>query len=93
MAKQREMLKDNLVEFKPRYKGTVFGVRNGSYRAYVFDLGRPPESWEGDRFQVQLTQGKEVLGWSGAKTLGEAKRKARQTVKGRAFRHLLRRMG
>ena len=91
---KREMLKDELIEFKPRYPGAVYGVRNGSYTAYVWDLGREPESWEGKRFNVSLQQGGEALGSrSETDTLTEAKKQARSAVSGRAFRHLLRRMG
>lgn len=93
MGRKYELIKDVLVEFKPRYKGAVYGVRNASYRAYVWDLGRPPKSWEGYRFKVSLVQGMEDLGHrGGANTLREAKKLARSSVKGRAFRSFLRRM-
>ena len=93
MTKRYEMTKDVLVEFKPRYKGAVYGVRNASFRAYVWDLGRPAESWEGYRYTVSLIQGVEDLGYKGgANTLSEAKKIARDSVKGRAFRSFIRRM-
>ncbi len=90
---RREMIKDNLIPFKPRYKGAVYGVRNGSYRAYVWDIGKKPKSWEGQRFKVSLAQDSNDLGHRGeANTLSKAKRIANACVKGRAFRYLIRRM-
>lgn len=90
----RNMTKDELVEFKPRVKGAVFGVKNGSVKAYIFDLGHEPESWEGYRYWIQLIMGNEVSSRkpTGSNNFEEAKANARQTVKGRAFRYLLRRM-
>ena len=78
---------DELIEFKPRYKGAIYGVRNGSYRAYVWDLGHTPESWEGYRYKVGLIQGSDDLGYKGGSNkLPEAIGIARSTVSGRAFR-------
>lgn len=91
---RRNMTKDQLVEFKPRHPQVVYGVRNGSYRAYVWDLGHTPEAWEGKRFKISLQQKGEVLGYhTEADTLEEAKEKAKEAVRGKALRHLLRRMG
>jgi len=90
---KRNMITDELIEFKPKYPQAVWGVRNGSYRAYVYDIGHEPESWEGRRFKIALQQGGEVLSSSeSADTLEEAKKKARLTISGRAFRSFLNRM-
>jgi hypothetical protein len=93
---KRDKLEDNLVEFKPKYKDAIFGVRNGGYRAYVFDIGREPEAWESHRYRVQLILPSGEVGGPmnvGSNDLEEAKKLARSSVKGRAHRHLLRRLG
>ena len=84
---------DKLIEFKPRYEDAIYGVRNGSYKAYVWDLGRTPEPWEGDRYKVSLVIGNELTGYHRESNDPlEAMEYARQAVSGRAFRLLLRRM-
>lgn len=89
---RRYSLEDELVEFKPRRPNAVFGVRNGSYVAYVYDLGEPKGDWE-QRYSVGLESHGEALG-SGQFTddLEYAKECARGRVKGRAFRLFLNRM-
>ncbi len=91
---KRNMTQDNLIEFKPRYANAVYGVKNGSVKAYVFDLGHEPESWEGYRYWIQLVLGNEVSSYkpTGSNNFEEAKTNARQTVTGRDFRYFLRRM-
>ena len=91
---KRNMTQDNLIEFKPRYINCVYGVKNGSVKAYIFDLGHEPESWEGYRYFIQLIMGNEISSHkpTGSNNLEEAKENARSTVKGRAFRSFLRRM-
>lgn len=91
---RRNMIEDKLLEFKPRMKGVIYGVKNGSVKAYVFDLGHAPESWEGYRYSIQLIIGNEVSSHrpTGSNNLEEAKTNARQTVSGRAYRHFLRQM-
>ena len=86
-------LEDKLVEFRPRTKGAIWGVRNYNYRALVFDNGKPKGSWE-RRYSVSLDDGKESLG-SGYFTndLATAKKHARIRVKGRPFRAFIQRMG
>lgn len=91
MAK-RNMITDDLKEFKPRYKGAIFGVRNGSHTVYVWDLGREPESWEGRRYKVSKQFGDEVTIHGEYDTVEKAKDAARSAVRGMAFRYLLRRM-
>jgi len=88
------LTKDVLVEIKkPRRKQAVWGVRNGSTVAYVYDMGKPKGSWE-HRYSVGTERGGEPIG-SGRFTnsLSEAKGYARMSVKGRAFRSFIRRMG
>ena len=87
------MTEDRLVEFKPRRRNAVFGVRNGSYVAYVWYAGEPYGDWK-RRYSVGLEQRDRALG-SGYFTndFEDAKEHARGMVKGRAFRSFLRRMG
>lgn len=89
---RRHSLEDELVEFKPKRQSAVFGVRNGSYTAYVYYLGEPRGGYE-HRYSVGLETHGEVLG-GGQFTddLKEAKEWARGRVKGRAFRAFMRRM-
>ncbi len=94
MGRKYEMVKDVLVEIKnPRRKQAVWGVRNASTVAYVYDMGKPRGSWE-KRYSVGTERSGESIG-SGYFTnkLSDAKRRARMAVKGRAFRSFLRRMG
>ena len=86
-------IEDKLVEFKPRMKGTVYGVKNYNSRAYVLDKGEPKGSWE-KRYVMWITRNNEEVGharWTN--DLSQAKEWARSAVKGRAFRSFIRRMG
>jgi len=88
----RRPIEDKLVEFKPRTKGAIWGVRNYNYRALVLYHGEPRGSWE-RRYSVSLDDGRDVLGGAySTNSLSEAKRHARQRVRGRAFRAFIRRV-
>jgi len=98
---KRDVIHDRLKEFKPRSPFAIFGVRNGSYVAYVYDqtLYEKPwtpdqQSYRGKRYLVGAFKRDESLpGNRQADTEEEARELARGQVRGRAFRHLLSRMG
>jgi hypothetical protein len=85
-------LEDRLIEIKKPRNQAVYGVRNGGYRAYVWDRGEKyfdPEH----RFGVQLEFGRDGISDRGDyRSLDEAKECAKSSVQGRAFRALLRKI-
>jgi len=93
MAK-RNMIKDELKEIKHPRNGAIWGVRNGGFIAYVWDLGKPKGSWETRYSMGRYDARGEAMG-NGYFTndLEDARVHARQAVSGRAFRHFIRRMG
>ena len=89
--RKRRSLRDELIEFKPRGKGYVYGVRNGALRAYVYDHGES-KSWE-KRYVVSATKsGKPYGNIVTTNDLEEAKERAKGLVRGRPFRHFMNRL-
>jgi len=83
MAKTIQYYSKKLVEFKPRKKDAVYGVRSpsGSYRAVVFET----EGWfEGcsymDRYNVDVTYSGHPSHYRGSDDLEDAKEQARSAV-------------
>ena len=93
MAK-RNMLDDELKEIQHPRNGAIWGIRNGGRVAYVWDKGEPKGSWE-TRYSMGCydTKGDSMGSGHFTNDLEKAKERARGAVSGRAFRHLLRRMG
>jgi len=88
------MTQDELREIKHPRNGSIWGVRNGGRVAYVWDLGEPKGSWE-TRYSMGCfdTRGESMDNGYFTNDLEAAKEWAAQTVKGRAFRYFIRRMG
>ena len=92
LDKMKRDLEDRLIEIKKPRNNAVYGVRNGGYKAYIWDRGEhyfDPEH----RFGVQLEFGRDGTSDRGDyPSLDEAKEHANSSVRGRAFRALLRKV-